>query len=46
MKGLYEIFKTVKLLTDRACIRRCYFTTENMRYCTDSDEIYLLKEGL
>ena len=45
MNSLYEVFKLVKLMTDRACIRRCYFTTENMRYCTDSTEMYLLKEG-
>ena len=45
MKGLYETFKLVKLLTDRSCIRRCYFTTENKRYCTSSTEMYLLKEG-
>ena len=38
------MFKTVKLLTNRTCMRRCYFTTENMRYCTDSTGMYLLKE--
>ena len=45
MSGLYEVFKMVRFLTDRACIRRCYFTTENKRYCTSSTEMYLLKEG-
>ena len=51
MKGLYEIFKTVKLLTDRACIRRCYFTTENEQITKedyddleekDADKVYFV----
>ncbi|WP_155266879.1 hypothetical protein [Ruminococcus flavefaciens] len=45
MNSLYEVFKLVKLMTDRACIRRCYFTTDDQRYCTDSTEMYLLREG-
>lgn len=45
MTGLYEIMKMVKLLTDRAHIRRCYITLSGARYCTSASEMYLLKEG-